>query len=151
NDETRHVMTGVFARDALVDGEAWRHPTSFAKRYYLKYPALGLLVWPPLYYLVEGAFMLPFGTSFLAARTLVGLFDAWAVVTFYRLLRRDRDVMTASMAAILFGIAPLVVMFSRQVMLELPALAFALAAVFHFERYLSDERPRDAIFACLAA
>src|SRR5437773_8850256 len=62
NDETRHVMTGVFFRDALAD-HAWISPRSYAVRYYLQYPALGLLVWPPFFHSVEGVAMLAFGTS----------------------------------------------------------------------------------------
>jgi hypothetical protein len=37
------------------------------------------------------------------------------------------------------------------VLLEVPALALVLAAAFHFERYLGDARPRDAVLAGLFA
>ena len=33
------------------------NPKTYAVNYYMKYPALGLMVWPPLYYAVEGAWM----------------------------------------------------------------------------------------------
>ena len=65
NDETRHVMTGVFFRDALFD---WREsaadPRGYAARYYAQYPALGVLVWPPFFYAVEGGAMATFGTDY---------------------------------------------------------------------------------------
>src|SRR5262249_10238567 len=104
NHETRHVMTGVFVRDALGDPGAWSAPRAYAVRYYLQHPALGLLAWPPLFYLVEGLFMLLVGPSFLAARVLVGLFAAWAGVSLYRLVLHTHDRPTAAVALLLFGL-----------------------------------------------
>lgn len=149
NDETRHVMTGVFVRDALADCPA--HPKDYAVRYYLQYPALGLVVWPPFFYGVEGAWMSIFGTSFLAARLLVALFVLLAGFWFFSLVSRTHEPITASLSLLILGLSPLVFQFSRQVMLEIPALALALGAIFHFERYLDEQRRRDAWFACLLA
>ena len=73
NDETRHVMTGVYVRDLLHDMPVTR-PMDHAVNYYLRYPALGLLIWPPLFYLVEGVVMGVLGTSFAVARSLVAAF-----------------------------------------------------------------------------
>src|SRR5258708_7475667 len=114
NDETRHVMTGVFFRDFYLDLPV-THPKDYTVHYYLQYPALGLLVWPPLFYAVEGAFMLLFGTSFLVARVLLGLFALLACVYLFLLALRTHDLFTAAVATLLFGFAPLVFVFSRQV------------------------------------
>lgn len=149
-DETRHVMTGGFFRDLLLDCPAPADLKDDAVRYYLQYPALGLLVWPPLLYVVEGAFMLLFGTSFLAARVLVGLFAAMACAYLFALVRRTHDTGVAVVAVLLLGLSPLVFELSHQVMLEVPALAFALAALFHVQRYLDEERGRDLVLGTLA-
>lgn len=150
NDETRHVMTGVFFRDLLVDRplEGLR---DYSIDYYLQYPALGLMVWPPLFYGIEGIFMLVFGTSFLASRALVGLFSALACLYLFLLVRRTHGVFPATLAVLLFGLAPLVFLLSHQVMLEMPALAFVLAAVYHFVRYLDLERALDIYVAAVAS
>jgi hypothetical protein len=148
NDETRHVMTGVFFRDFYLDLPV-THVKDYTVRYYLQYPALGLLVWPPLFYAVEGAFMLLFGTSFLVARVLLGLFALLACVYLFRLALRTHDLFTAAVATLLFGFAPLVFTFSRQVMLEVPTLACALGAIYHLVRYLDDPRRRDLWLCCL--
>ena len=150
NDETRHVMTGVFFRDLLVDLPLDRL-RSYAVEYYLQYPALGVLVWPPLFYGIEGLFMLVFGTSFLVAKALVGLFSAMACAYFFLLVRRTHGTAEATIAGLLFGLSPMVFQLSRQVMLEMPALAFALAAVFHFVRYLDLERRSDLFLAAAAS
>src|SRR5262249_16291084 len=148
-DETRHVMTGVFFRDLYVDRPV-THPRDYAVRYYAQYPALALLVWPPFFYAVEGGFMLAFGTSFLAAKALVGLFAALACVYLFRLVLRTHDAPTAALAALLLGLAPLVFDFSRQVMLEVPTLACALVALYHFLSYLNRPRRRDLALCAVA-
>ncbi|MBW8875097.1 MAG: glycosyltransferase family 39 protein [Acidobacteria bacterium] len=137
NDETRHVMTGVFVHDLLVD-----HPFSrlrdYTVDYYLQYPALGLIVWPPLFYGFEGVLMLVLGTSFAVTKALAGLFSALACVYLFLLVRRTHGEVAAAVVTLLFGLSPLVFLLSHHVMLEMPALAFALAAIYHFVRYLDD-------------
>jgi 4-amino-4-deoxy-L-arabinose transferase-like glycosyltransferase len=149
NDETRHVMTGVFFRDLFAD-----HPVAdlpdYAVRYYVQYPALGLLVWPPLFYVALGLFMLAFGTSVIAAKVLVALFAALACVYLFRLAERTHGRPTAAVAVLLFGFAPLVFAYSRQVMLEVPTVACALAAVYHGQAYLDGLRRRDLVLCALA-
>jgi 4-amino-4-deoxy-L-arabinose transferase-like glycosyltransferase len=150
NDETRHVMTGVFVRDLLVDLPLDR-PRAYAVERFVQYPALGLIVWPPLFYGVEGLFMLVFGTSFLVAKAAVWLFAAVACTFLFLLVRRTHGTFAAAVAVLLFGLSPLVFRLSQQVMLEIPALAFALAAVYGFAVYLELGRRRDLALAAAAA
>ena len=106
NDETRHVMTGVFFRDALLD---WREsvadPKGYATRYYAQYPALGVLVWPPLFYAVEGVAMAAFGTDYGVARGVLLGFDLLAAFYFVRLSQRLAGPVTASLALALVGLS----------------------------------------------
>ena len=152
NDEIRHTMTGVFVLDALADLPASAaDPKGYAVAYYLKHPAVSVLTWPPFFYLLEGAAMLAFGPTFLVGRLCVAGFAAMAVAYSYRFARLRLPHAPALLAAALTGFAPLVFLFSQRVMLEVPAMALALAAVVHFEKYLADRRGRDAVFACLLA
>lgn len=161
NDESRHVVTGVFVRDALHDfPESASNPKAYAIRYYVQYPALGLITWPPFFYMVEGAAMAVFGTSYTVSRlTLAGfaIFGGWSL---FRLANLTHGPRFAALALALCAFSPLVFEHTRRVMLEVPALALVLAAVFHFERYLQPSPPiamrglyprRDAILACLFA
>jgi hypothetical protein len=150
NDETRHVMTGVYFRDLLHDMPLG-HLREFTVQYYLQYPALGLLVWPPFFYFVEGLFMSIFGTSFLVAKTLICLFTAMACAYLFFLVRRTHDTIRATTAVLIFGLSPIIFRYSHHVMLEMPTLAMGLAAAFHFIRYLDQEKRRDIILAGLAA
>src|SRR5205823_6089859 len=81
---------------------------AYVTRYYLQYPALGFLVWPPFFYLVEGAFMLVAGTSYLAAQILIGLFLFLACVYLFRLVTMTHDRTHAAFTVLLFGLSPLV-------------------------------------------
>lgn len=149
-DETRHVMTGVFFRDLFLDAPIG-NLRAYAVRYYLQYPAVSLLVWPPLFHAVEGLWFLVFGVSYLAAKALVLVFAGLACLYTYRLARRTHGPEIAFWTVLLFALAPVVLKHARQVMLEAPTLALALAAAYHFLRYLDRERPRDILLSALSS
>lgn len=148
NDETRHVMTGVYFHDLLRDMPAG-NLRAYTVNYYLQYPALGLLVWPPLFHALEGLLMYVFGTSMAVPLALVGLFAATACAYLFLLVCRTHDLPRAAAAVLLFGLSPLVFEYSHYVMLEVPTLALALGAIYHFTRYLDAERRRDLALAAL--
>jgi hypothetical protein len=151
-DETRHVMTGVFFRDALADlPESSADPRGYASRYYVQYPALGLIVWPPFFYAIEGLAMSLFGTGYTVARGVEYAFALVGGIYSYRLVLRTHGRGVAAVALALLGLAPLVFEYTGYVLLEVPTLALILGAVFHFERHLDTSWRRDAILACLLA
>lgn len=150
NDETRHVMTGVYFRDVIHDLPV-PNLRDYTIKYFLQYPALGLMIWPPFFYVVEGVLMSVFGTSMMVAKGLVGFFAALACVYLFRLVCWSHDVGRAAVAVLIFGFGPIVFDFSRYVMLEVPTLALALAATFYFIRYLDLQQRRDLVCAALAS
>ena len=151
-DEARLVMTGVFFRDALYDlPDSLSDPKGYASRYYAQYPALGLLVWPPLFHAAEGLAMAAFGTSYLVARLVVLAFALFGGCYAYRLAKFTHGPRVARLALALFLAARMAFDFSAYALAEIPCLALILASIFHFERYLRDLRGRDAIAACMFA
>lgn len=146
NDETRHVMTGIYFRDVLADLPV-SNLREYTVSYYLQYPALGLLIWPPFFHILEGLLMSVFGTSLIVPQVLVGLFAAVGCAYLFLLVRQTGDLSTATVATLIFGFSPLMFEFSQYVMLEVPTLALGLAAIYHFVRYLDAERRRDLMFA----
>ncbi len=150
NDETRHVMTGVYFRDLLHDMPL-THLREYTVRYYRQYPALALLVWPPLFHMVEGALMLLFGVSFTVSRILSLAFGLVACIYMFRLVRRTHDLPRAILATLFLGFGPLVFFLSTRAMLEVPMLAFFLAANFYFMRHLDESRRSDLWKAAGAA
>ena len=152
NDETRHTMTGAFARDALADfPDSFLHPKSYAEGYYLQYPALGLLVWPPFFYGVEGLAMALFGPSFAVGRAVVAAFAVLMLIYCYRFARLTEDHLCGLFVAGFTALSPVIFMLSQRVMLEVPTLALGLVSVVHFEKYLRDRRGRDVLLAGLFA
>lgn len=135
-DETRHVMTGVFVRDAILEG-GYTHPRTYAEQYYAQHPALGLLIWPPGFYAVEGVAMLMFGTTFEVGRCLVFVYFCIAAAYLHALVNRTHDSVTAFISVLVFGFCRIVFTHAGIVMLEVPMLACVLGAMFHLERFLS--------------
>jgi len=150
NDETRHVMTGVYFHDLLQDLPVGRLK-DYTISYYARYPALGILIWPPFFYAIEGLAMTVFGTSMGVAKGVVGLFAVVAVIYLYRLALRTHGQFVATLAGLLFGLSPLVFEYTEHVMLEVPTLACALASIFYFEGYLGSASRRDLFLAALSA
>ena len=58
-DEASHFLTGLMVRDYLAAHCPWP-PIEFATRYHAHYPRIGLGHWPPLFYAVQGIWMLIF-------------------------------------------------------------------------------------------
>lgn len=157
NDETRHTMTGVFVADAARDLPAFAtNPKEYAIRYYCQYPGLGIISWPPLFYLIEGLAMLAFGPHFWVGRLCVAAFAVLALVYTYRFARLQFEFSPfphsfSLLAVVLTALTPLVLIHSQRVMLEIPTLALLMVALTHFEKYLLRRQGRDAILACLFA
>ncbi len=149
-DSNRHVMTGVFFRDLLIDGDL-THPKQYAERYFEQYPALGLLIWPPLFHGITGVAMTLFGTSVVVPRLIVLAFYLVAVILLYRLLRRRCDARFSQLVVMVFALSPLVFEYSRHVMLEMPTLALCLLSVQQFDVWMCDNRHRSLYLAALAA
>ena len=148
-DETRHVMTGIFVADAIRDG-GYRAPKLYAERYYAQYPALGLIVWPPGFYAVEGTVMFALGRSFAVARGVELAYLMLACVMLFRLAKLTHGFTVAMVATLVFALSREVFFHSRSVMLEVPTLAFVLMAMLHLELFLKSERRRDLVFSALA-
>ena len=87
-DEGAHYITGLVVRDYVLSGE-WASPLAYALRYYAHYPAIAIGNWPPVFYGLEGPWLMVFGASRIAALVLVALTaSALATVVFATTGRR---------------------------------------------------------------
>jgi len=152
-DETRHVMTGVFVRDAITDiTESAADPRGYASRYYVQYPALGIIIWPPVFYMVEGLAMWAFGTGYTVARAVVYGFALLGGVYAYLLVRRTHGQRVACATLAVLGLAPVVFEHTGYVLLEVPTLALVLASVLVVAAiawWLLGERPHAGLLASI--
>lgn len=136
-DAPRHAVNGLFYWDLLKTLPA--DPVDFAVRYYARYPVINPASYPPLFYIVEGLTYAVFGASPYAAKILVLLLAAMAGC--YTLAWARRWIgPPAGWAGAFLAFIPAVVVWSNAVMLNVPAMALALAALYHFRRWLESSR-----------
>ncbi len=153
HDEPVHAASGLFVADLLRDWPI-THPVPYTARWFAQYPALGLLHWPPFFYVVEALFFLILGPTAVAARLAVLAFALFGLCFWFRLVSDLQDELTAAAATILLAFSPAVLLFEKSAMLELPALSLCIAATYYWLRALrSDCAPAGDLyrFAMLAA
>lgn len=129
-DAARHAMNGAFIYDWIRTGHLL-HPIEYGKSYYNRMPALSIPFHPPLFPAIEAAFFAIFGVHMLTARLAVALFVAVCAFLLYRLAlgTLGRPVLAACITLSTFSLWTCKFV-ARDVMLEFPALAFTLAAIY---------------------
>jgi hypothetical protein len=77
-DEASHYATGVMVHDYFVRGLPG-NPLTFAKEFYIHYPRVAFGLWPPLFHLCSGVWMLAFGTGRMSIMVMLAALTAiWA-------------------------------------------------------------------------
>ena len=147
-DEAQHAVTGLFVADAFRDLPI-RHPVQYAYRYYAQYPAVGILHWPPLFYVFEGLSFLVLGPSVVSARLTVLLFCLLLLYQWFRLVEENLDSYTAGICTAVLGLLPMALLFEKSVMLEIPSLALSVAAIRHWIAYLERHQKRSLYLSAL--
>ncbi len=139
SDAPRHALNGVFVKDLITAMPA--HPAAWAMQYYVKYPALTILFYPPLFYLVSAPFYALFGVSHATALSVV-LVHYFALAFGLYLLAR---CWVSPLAAIAVGLSvmasPGIAFWGRQVMLEVPSVTFAVWAALMLRHHITGSRP----------
>ena len=136
-DEAQHAVTGLFMADAFRDAPL-RHPAQYAYKYYAQYPGVAIVHWPPLFYFFEGLAFIVFGPSVIAARLTVLSFTVLLLFQWFRLVEELQDSYTAAVSTAILGLVPMMLLFEKTVMLEIPSLALGVAAIRYWMKYLND-------------
>lgn len=140
SDSPRHALNGVFLKDAVL-AFPWRDPVGYATQYYLQYPALTILFYPPLFYVLSAPFYAAFGVSHATGLAVVMLHYVALALGLYLLCRRWLRPLTALAFALAIMAVPGVALWGRQIMLEIPAMAFAVWGMLILRRYADSGRP----------
>ena len=148
-DASRHAMDGIFVIDALRDGGVL-HPYDYGLHYAAKYPAIGVIYYPPLFALVEAGVFCVAGASFGAARATVVLFALVGVLSAWQHGRVARGKGFGLTAALAFVTMPEVVLWGRDAMLEVPVAALVLLSGLFLYLWVNEGR-RWAGYACAAS
>ena len=139
SDAPRHALNGVFVKD-LIAAAPFGDPAGYAYAYYAKYPALTILFYPPLFYATSAPFYALFGVSEQTALLVIGLYYVAFAWGCWRLLRFWFGQWQALAATAMLVGAPEIAFWGRQVMLEIPSLAFSVWSAVLFTRYRREAR-----------
>ena len=141
-DEAQHGVTGLFLADAMHDLPV-SHPIQYAYSYYAQYPAVSIVHWPPLFYVFEGLSFLAQGPSAFSARLTVALFAVLLLYNWFRLVEELQDAFTAAVSTAVLGLLPLMLLFEKAVMLEIPSLALVVCSIRYWIDYLDSGQKRS--------
>ena len=141
SESSRNALNGAFIFDLIR--EAPRDPVGWATAYYLKYPALTILFYPPLLSVAVGLTYAVLGVSHWAAMACMSLFMFGLAATTYLWARRVAGPPAALAATLLLLAAPEVLLWGQQVLLEVPMTAFATAGALFLARYGDNGRVWD--------
>jgi 4-amino-4-deoxy-L-arabinose transferase-like glycosyltransferase len=150
-DEPAHFLTGLMVRDYLAGGLG-THPMRFAESYYAHYPRTALGHWPPVFYLVQAAWMLVFAPGRVSVLLLIAVLTAGLAEAIFSFLRREFGILTGLSAGLFFVLLPLTQQLTGAVMAEMLTALLSFHAVLVFGDYLESGRPTHSIwFGALAA
>jgi hypothetical protein len=152
-DEAAHFMNGLLVRDYLRHGLPG-NPFAFAANYYLHFPKIAPLVWPPLFHGVLGVFLLPGWPPHAAALVLVAMITAWSGWRLFEISRLISGIPAALVVCGLFVSTSLIVDLTSVVMVDMLVVACLLEATYWLARFFATGQNKDAIafgaFAALA-
>jgi hypothetical protein len=134
-DAPRHAMTGFFWLDYLRDFTP--DAKGYALSYYARYPAIDPVSRPPVFYLLEAAAFALLGPSPYVAKNLVLVFSLLSAVYLMAWLRHWISP-SAGWAAGLLLLLPGMTTWSHATMLNIPATALGLGALYHARRWLDS-------------
>lgn len=134
-DAPIHAANGLFWKDYLLNLSF--DPKGYALSYFARYPVIAPTKYPPVFYLLEAVFFWVFGPSPYIAKGLVLGFTLIAALYTTAWCRRW-IAKNAGWAGVLFILLPGVVRWSHAIMLNIPALALSIGALYHFRRWLES-------------
>ncbi len=143
-DAPRHLANGLFLRDYLEAGLPG--PIGYYRGYLIRYPIIDPTKYPPAFYILEATAFALFRPTPFVAKGLVLSFALVAALYHVRWLRRFVAPGAGYLAAML-PLLPCFVRYSHAIMLNIPACALQVAALFHTRRWLEEQKPSQLVLA----
>ena len=150
SDESAHFMNALLLRDYVTHAFG-QNPLAFAEQYYLSYPKIAPLMWPPFFHVLLGLLLLPGWPPHQAALVFLA---AAATLTAYRLSRFARLYSSRTVSivlAALFLLTPIIVDLSTAIMVDIVLIGLGLEAAWWLARYyVSGETKHVLLFGAFA-
>ena len=147
-DESRHSMHGIFFIDFIRDMPLF-NPYDYVQRYFAQYPAIAFNWYLPLFPTFMGTVMAILGKTEISAHLSITLIWLAGILALYAWAVPHLGRTGAFAACLILLSMPVVVLWSRSVMLEAPAVALCMLSLYSFERYLDNPSHQRAIAAGL--
>jgi len=135
-DEGTHLLLSIFYKD-LVTFVVETRTLSFKQlyqygiNYLISYPKLQI-AYTPLFHMTTAVGFFLFGTSALVGRTVSLLYAAGAALIFYFLAKKFFEPRTAVIAAVLFSLSPIFLIYSSRAMMDSTVMFWLLASCYAF-------------------
>lgn len=136
SDAATFALNGELIHDYIARGLG-QSPMAFASTWFLHYPALTISLYPPLLPVTEALAFTIFGFSHAVAQGVVSVFALICAFGCAAMVRTATSRSVAAAAALLLFATPSVLLWSRQVMMEVPTMAFLVLAAAMLLRYQS--------------
>jgi hypothetical protein len=150
SDESAHFMNALVLRDYLTHALG-QNPFAFAEGYYLSYPKIAPLVWPPFFHAALGLFLLPGWAPHQAALAFLAIVAALTAFRLSRFVSLSSSGVAAALMAVVFLLTPIIVDLSTAVMVDIALTALGLEAAWWLARYyVSGERRHILLFGLFA-
>lgn len=149
-DAASHYITGALVHDYLL---TWppASPLRYLAHYHSQYPLVGIGHWPPVFYLVEAAWMFAAGASRASMLLLSALVVAATTCLVYAAAARVAGRLLGAAMALALLLSPLVVLESMDLMLDNPVMLACLVAALAYARYLDAPSVRSGVMFGLCA
>jgi hypothetical protein len=143
-DESSHYVTGLMVRDYLASGFSG-HPVGFAERFYARFPKVAFGVWPPLFHLIMGVWLLPTPDGRTSVLLLMALIMTSAAYILYRAVRDVAGRTSGLLIGLLLMLLPVSQVMTDTVMADSLVMLTVLATSAAMARWLKTGAGRDAI------
>src|SRR5437016_5568590 len=128
-----------------IAGLQLAHPMQFAQNYYLHYPAVAFGHWPPVFYILQAAWMMFLPVSHVSIVVLMAILTAATAALIHWCAAARLCTIEAWMAGLLFVALPVTQMYAAMVMAEMPLALFSMAALMMMIRFLEKATTRVAV------
>ena len=144
-DEPAHYVTSLMVRE-YITGPSPIWPMKFAENYYAHYPKVAFGHWPPLFYFVQGLWMILFSATRTSVRLELAFTTAALAFSLFWEAKRWFGEVTGVLAGLLVVCLPLVQASADQEMAEMLLALTCFWSAIYFARYLDSERLSDSMW-----
>jgi Dolichyl-phosphate-mannose-protein mannosyltransferase len=144
-DESAHYITGLMVRDYVAAGFPG-NPIRFAEQFYTHFPKVAFGVWPPLFHILLGIWLLPAPQGLVDVFLLMALLMATAAYLLYRCVRPVAGRADGLIVGLLLVLLPLSQLMTSSVMADSLVMLTVLATSVATARWLKTGSNRDAVW-----